>query len=144
MKALKKPLVVYLLAHFAILLYGLFILLLTAISKRFDYSYFCLAHDIFGIYCPFCGGSRALISLLHLDLLAALRFNAAFLISLPIVLFFDLRALARILQNRLDRPLFPKWSISLVIALFILQFVLRNLLLFGFGIDFTGDFLPLT
>ena len=140
----RKFLNLFILLHLAAFLYGAFILLIGMITKRLGVSYFCLSHDLLGIYCPFCGGTRALASLLRLDLLAALRFNAAFLFSLPIILFFDLRTLVRILQNRLDRPLLPKWVIPFVLTLFILQFVLRNLLLFGFGIDFTGDFLSLT
>ena len=140
----RKSLILFIVFHLAALLYGAFILLLGMITKRFGVNYFCLSHDLLGIYCPFCGGTRALASLLRLELLDALRFNAAFLISLPIFLFFDVRAFVRILRNRFDRPLFPKWGVFLIIALFILQFVLRNLLLFGFGIDFTGDFLPFT
>ena len=136
----KKLLLKYLFLHLAVLLYGVFILLWTLFSRRLGVSYFCLSHDLLRIYCPFCGGTRSLSSLLRLDLVAALRFNAAFVLSLPLLVFFDIRALFYILGSRCDRSLFPRWAQITVATLFVLQFILRNLLLFGFGIDFAGDF----
>ena len=136
----KKRLTRYLLIHFAVLLYGIFILLWSWSSRRLGVSYFCLSHDLLGIYCPFCGGTRALKALLLLDLPAAFGYNAAFVLTLPLLLFFDIRALVCILQNRLDKRLFPHWALITVVAVFTVFFLLRNLLAFAFGIDFAGDF----
>ena len=137
----KKVLTRYLLIHLAILLYGVFILLLARASRRLGFGFSCLSHDLIGIYCPFCGGTRALSALLRFDLLSALSYNAAFVFTIPFFLFFDVRALWLILRDRAsNRRLCPKWAAVTVAAIFALYFIVRNLLVFGFGIDFAGDF----
>ncbi len=137
----KKLLSRYLLIHLAILLYGAMILLWSLLSRRFGVRYFCLSHDLFGIYCPFCGGTRALSALLRLDLLSALACNAAFVFTLPILLFFDVRAFYLILRDHGTDSLFPRPAGISIVVIFAVYFIVRNLLVFVFGIDLTGDFL---
>ena len=43
----------------------------------------CPLHHITGLQCPFCGAQRMAHELLHLNLAAAFRHNAALLLSLP-------------------------------------------------------------
>ena len=43
----------------------------------------CILHDWFHIYCPLCGGTRAVDELLHFHLLGSLRFH-------PLVIVFAL------------------------------------------------------
>lgn len=43
----------------------------------------CLFHDLTGLYCPGCGGQRALHALLNGRLGAALGFNALTVLALP-------------------------------------------------------------
>jgi len=99
----------------------------------------CLLHDVFGLYCPFCGGTRAVGALLTGDLVGALRVNAAVVLSLPLLIWADVRALVRILGKKPASPLLPLHPL-IPILLFAAFFVLRNVLLL-FGIDPTGDFL---
>jgi hypothetical protein len=42
----------------------------------------CLFHALTGLYCPGCGGTRAVYQLLHGHLLRALRDNALFVLAL--------------------------------------------------------------
>src|SRR5207248_2682290 len=44
----------------------------------------CVFHEITGLDCPGCGAQRALHQLLHGNIIAALRLNAMFVLSLPI------------------------------------------------------------
>ena len=140
MQGKQKRLFAFLLVHLAILLYGVFILLLLSVSRRIGGGYFCLSHDLLRIYCPFCGGTRALSSLFRLDLLSALCSHAALVITLPLLVFLDARALCLILFGREDRRLFPTWARITVISLFLVYFILRNLLMLTVGFDPTGDF----
>ena len=99
----------------------------------------CLLHDVFGLYCPFCGGTRAVGALLAGNLMGALRANAAVVLSLPLLIWADARALVRILGKKSVSPLLPFHPL-IPIVLFAAFFILRNVLLL-FGIDPTGDFL---
>lgn len=99
----------------------------------------CVLHDLFRLYCPFCGGTRAVSSLLTGNIIGALRANAAVVTDLPFLLYSDVKALVHIVRNK------PVTSLSrsgiLALALFFAAFfVLRNVLLL-FGIDPTGDFI---
>lgn len=52
----------------------------------------CFWRDHFGFLCPGCGGTRALVSLLHLDFSRAFHYNEAFTCGLypALFLFFAL------------------------------------------------------
>lgn len=99
----------------------------------------CLLHDFLHIYCPFCGGTRALLSLLTGDVIGALRANAAVAVCVPFAVYLDVKAFCRIVGRRPVLPLtrLRLWHFALVFAVF---FVVRNLLVL-FGIDPTGDFI---
>ena len=102
----------------------------------------CPLHDLLHVYCPFCGGSRAILSLLRLDFPTAFRVNPAVLLALPVVLFYYARALVAFFRG--DPFLFriPRgWTFSLL-ALFGVFFLVRNVLLIAFGFDPAGDFIP--
>jgi len=102
----------------------------------------CPLHDLARLYCPFCGGSRATLSLLRLDFPTAFRVNPAVLLSLPVFLFFYVRALISFFSGKSFSFRIPRgWAIALI-CLFAAFFLLRNVLLVGFGIDPAGDFLP--
>jgi hypothetical protein len=47
----------------------------------------CPFHALTGLYCPFCGMSRALYSLCHTNLAAAWAANPLFIIALPVLLY---------------------------------------------------------
>ena len=59
----------------------------------------CLLHDVFYVYCPLCGGTRAVEALLRLNLTDALRCNALVVAALPFALVFYLRAWRRLLRG---------------------------------------------
>lgn len=103
----------------------------------------CILHDFLFLYCPVCGGTRALSALLRLDLLAALRYNAFVVFVFFVFLVLDGIAWARFFQKR--TPLFrisaPFWICAAV--LLVAFGVLRNYLMIAHGIDPIGDLLPL-
>ena len=55
----------------------------------------CMFHEITGLDCPGCGAQRALHHLLHGEVVAALRFNAMFVLSLPLALWYGPRLIFR-------------------------------------------------
>ncbi len=100
----------------------------------------CFMHDILHLYCPFCGGTRAFLALLQLDLLAMLTYNPAVVLATLLFLVLDLRALVLLLRHR-DDALFPRFLLPLAVVWFLLYTVLRNALAL-FGIDPVGDIAP--
>lgn len=99
----------------------------------------CFFHDYLHLYCAFCGGTRAISSLLHLQIIEAFRYNAL-VVGLALgALVLDVIAFVRLLQDK--KPLFkyPRWGWIAVICLLVAFFVLRNLLMIVWGIDPTGD-----
>ncbi|MHA0856944.1 DUF2752 domain-containing protein [Paenibacillus sp. CMAA1364] len=48
----------------------------------------CVFHAFTGLYCPGCGITRATLSVLHLDIIQAFRFNPLVFILLPLFLIY--------------------------------------------------------
>ncbi|MDL2253692.1 DUF2752 domain-containing protein [Ruminococcaceae bacterium OttesenSCG-928-I18] len=102
------------------------------------YQYFgigvpCPLHLITGWYCPGCGMFRSLLSLSQLQFYQAFRYNALFVILLPLIVFFLGRAAYDYLQNRPSRTY--RWELVLCIILiiiFLIFGILRNLPAFSF------------
>ena len=99
----------------------------------------CLLHDRFFLYCPVCGGTRALMALLRLDLVSALALNPFVTLCTLGFLALDLLAWVRWLQKK--NPFFriPPWVWICFAVGMILYGILRNYLMIAHGIDPTGD-----
>ena len=93
------------------------------------------------LYCPGCGGSRAVDALLRGRLLSSLRYFAPVPITAALLLLSDLRmALFLLGKGSFPSRRFGFSIMILCVALVLFQFFLRNALLF-FGIDLLGDIL---
>ena len=101
---------------------------------------FCLFKELFHLYCPFCGGTRAFSALCRFDLISALRYNAYLTLFAFFAAFYDLLILIRLLLHR-PRPFsLPKWLWWVLLLLLGVFFLLRNVLLLA-GFDPAGDLL---
>lgn len=99
----------------------------------------CLLHDLLFLYCPFCGGTRAVGALLRADLLAALRYNALAVVG--ILAFLVLEGIAWVSFLRKKEPpvrIGKRFFIACVVVT-VVFFIGRNLLMIVFGIDPVGD-----
>jgi len=87
----------------------------------------CLFFTFTGFYCPGCGSQRAMVALLHADILAALHNNILFVLSLPFLIYSFIVFMRNTLnKNKIKLrffydPLFVKIVIVLVIAFSILR-----------------------
>lgn len=98
----------------------------------------CIMHRFF-IYCPMCGGTRAVAALVRFDFLAAWNYNA-FVVLLAFVVFaLDVWAWVRYAQKKEPLIVLPKWSWIVLAVALLTFFILRNVLMIFFGIDPTGD-----
>ena len=98
----------------------------------------CLMHRFF-IYCPLCGGTRAVAALIRLDPVAAWNYNALVVILAVIALGLDVWAWVRYFQKKEPLIILPTWSWIAFCTVLVAYFILRNALMIFFGIDPTGD-----
>jgi hypothetical protein len=96
----------------------------------------CVLHDIVHIYCPLCGGTRAIVALCRGQLLYSLQCNPVSAYLAVGFVVFDVIAAVRI-TRRSDKPILhiPRWYVVVGIALAVLVFIVRNALLIGYCID---------
>lgn len=100
---------------------------------------YCFQNRYLHIYCPTCGITRMLDSLLHLDIIGAARANICLLALVFLVAYFDLRALVSLLRRE-ERILHVRAVyVYTFIGVLIAFGILRNILLIRFGIDPLGD-----
>ena len=101
----------------------------------------CALHRVLNLYCPSCGGTRALWSMLTLNIWASILYHPMVLLGAALFLYCDIRAFISIVRKEeyvihLSR-LLGFGYIGLIVGFF----VLRNVLLL-LGVDLVGDFIP--
>ena len=99
----------------------------------------CILHDWLGIYCPFCGGTRAVGALLRFDFVGAFRANAMVVILAAILIVLEIVALVRLLCGHARLLPLPQWSWIVLLVLIFGFAVVRNWLMIAYGVDPTGD-----
>ena len=126
-----------------VILAGAFLYLALLYPKRDSLAFQegrCEFSKVFHLYCPGCGGTRAIQYLLHGKILSSLLSNPIPINTAVLVL--------RIWSALGHNVLFPKkkewkimhqWEMWGILVVVIGFFVLRNLALVFFGWDFTGD-----
>lgn len=88
----------------------------------------CPTKALLGIDCPGCGSLRMIYSLLHLDLGAALRFNALGVVAVGLLLWaFGAWTYGRLVDRPVRSWQHLRWSAPVALALALAWFVVRNL-----------------
>ena len=121
--SMKKKIII---AIFLLLLLIIYLLL----GNYFHLYIDCPIKKITGLYCPGCGITRMLLSILKLDFYQAFRYNPLVFISLPFFIFFLLESI-----TTKKEPLYNKiptkiWVI--IIIIFVIYGILRNIPFFYF------------
>jgi hypothetical protein len=79
-------------------------------------------------YCPGCGATRAVAELLHGHVAAALHFNAALTLLMPVLLwYFGRMYWTAVREDRVEWPQVPEWSWRAALAFVLLFTVLRDI-----------------
>jgi len=97
-----------------------------------EYSFYprCPFYALTGHYCPGCGATRAIAELLHGHVAAALHFNAAVTLLLPMLLwYFGTMYWTAVQDNRVEWPQVPQWPWRAALACVLLFGVARDLAL---------------
>ena len=90
----------------------------------------CLFHLLTGLYCPGCGVTRMLQSILKFDFYAAFRYNQLLFIMLPAIAFLVINSIICYIKK--ETPIYKMvnskiWIITIVIL--IVYGILRNIYL---------------
>ncbi len=125
MKHLNKRTVRLALLIFAILAIGI----LFYILARTGYPVPCLFRKITGLNCPGCGNTRAVLTLLRLDIVGALSYNLLFPVEFLYLGFvFILSAIAYLKTGKLSyHSPAPALDVTVLVIL-LLWWILRNVL----------------
>jgi len=92
----------------------------------------CEFHELTGLNCPGCGGTRAAYQLLHQHVLRALHDNALFVLSLVALAGRGAWFTARKIRNRPVPAFLPPKVLWAFLVIAIVFTVLRNLPVFSF------------
>lgn len=88
----------------------------------------CPTKALLGIDCPGCGSMRMLYSVMHGDLLAAVKFNALAVLALVLLVFaFATWTYGRVIGRRMWSWQQYRWSALVTMMLVLVWFVVRNL-----------------
>ena len=131
----------YLLAHALIAAcVPLFFLYRAIVTLLPDGMTGCILHDYLFLYCPLCGGTRAVEALLAFDLVGAIEKNVFVVLLLLAFIVLDVIALCRMLRGEDPWCVYRHaWLWIALSAALVLFGVLRNYLMIAHGIDPTGD-----
>ena len=100
----------------------------------------CAFKETFHLYCPGCGGSRAVSRLLSFDIVGSFICFPPLYFAIGAIAELDIRMIAAIIKN--DKDILARYRPTAFIifaAVLIVHFVLRNALLLGLCIDPLGD-----
>ena len=97
----------------------------------------CAFYSLIGLYCPGCGGTRAVYSLLRLRIFDAIKYNITVPFGAFVYIYYNVRAFIAALKNDTEYRKKQKYHLCIVlVAVLLLNFVLKNVLLIFFGIRF--------
>lgn len=114
---------------------ALFIIISNLIIERTGYSMIknCGFRMLTGLYCPGCGGTRALYYLIHGRILQSIKYNL-FTIYLVVValIFYVSQSIRYISKGRIKGLHFNKWITIAGLIIIVVNFAIKNILLVFF------------
>ncbi len=122
-----------------VLLVGLCCLYFALVPKFPFLSVGCPVQRIFCLYCPGCGGTRAVKALLRGDLLTSVQSNPVVIWGVALCIWQYIRMVRGYLHRDRACLRIPAWSWISLIVVILGFFVVRNLLLVFAGYDYLGD-----
>lgn len=94
----------------------------------------CIIFEYLGVYCPGCGGTRAVIHLLHGRLLKSVWYHPLVMYGVVLYVWFMLSHTLHKLHIIKSGMKFKEGYLYGALVVLGLNFVLKNILKFGFGI----------
>ncbi len=98
----------------------------------------CPSIKLFGIFCPFCGGTRAIGALLKLKPVCALIYNPALTLSVAAYIYYCVTAFIAIIKNKEKVLKLDRWVIFTLLAVLAVSFLTRNILNLFWHFDYVS------
>ena len=137
----RCALIILIISNAALLIIPLLFLIIMALYNQNTSEPFCAFQRVFHLYCPGCGGTRAVRALLKFDLVGAFIYYPPLILSLPILGYLEYLLVRGVILSDPQEIRRFNPALRIIFAVFILvNFVLRNILLLN-GIDLLGDIL---
>lgn len=120
----KKKIISILILFLVLIIYHL-------LSHLFNFGIPCIFYKITGLYCPGCGVTRMLFSLINLDFYQAFRYNPlVFILLILYIIYLIIKIIVKLLFKKNLK--IPQVILNIIIILLILYGILRNIDLFSF------------
>ena len=100
------------------------------LNKRFSFYIPCLFHKITHLYCPGCGITRMILSILKLNFYQAFRYNPLLFIMMPFIILYELLYYINWIQDKDFKISNKIWYTLLIIT--IIYTILRNINMFNY------------
>ena len=100
----------------------------------------CFMNAVCHLYCPGCGGTRALYAMLTGHLIVSLRCNPLVMYMVFLFLYYYIGTTLSV-RNK-GRKIYFKpgwWMLVVLVGLLFWTFILRNILAVTWGIDYLGE-----
>lgn len=96
----------------------------------------CLFLKFFGIYCPGCGGTRALITFLHGEFFRSFCFHPFIMYVFVMYMWFMIsHTLEKLHVPYIKGLLFKEWILYGSLVVLAVNFVIKNILKIAFGYE---------
>lgn len=108
------------------------------ISKHFmgNEEYTCSFYALTHMYCPACGGTRALYSLAHFNIISSVRYNVTVPFGVFVYVYYNVRGFIAAIKENTEYFAKQKYTLCIVlVAVLVLNFMIKNTLLLVWGID---------
>ena len=121
----KRTIIVILLFILSII----FLLIYKIINNIYHVGIPCIFHRITRLYCPGCGMTRAIFSLLNLDIKQAIRNNILVVIVIPFIIIYIINYIYIWINDLKKDPskIFPKYIWYSLLIITILFGIIRNI-----------------
>lgn len=100
----------------------------------------CFMLDTIRIYCPACGGTRAIKALLELDILSSIRYNPIVVVGAAFFAVYEIVMVKGLISGKERKCFIKPWVVYVVMGVWMTYAIVRNVLLCC-GIDLVGNVL---
>lgn len=100
----------------------------------------CFFAEKLHMYCPGCGGTRAVLALLNFRIIRSILCQPMVAYGAGLCTYYYIGAIITIVKNNGKTYCkFKDWTLWLLLIILVVFFIVRNVLLIFWGIDYLGD-----